>query len=700
MDCYKIHIFEDTDVDYIFNPDVKWGNISGDIHQQGDLMDLLDDITSGSVTLSEKIDEISGAVYTLDEWADKMSDDLESLSGEVIEIIDDYLTMEELEEMDYLTESAASETYQPITQFKTINNNDITGGTDNIEIYYDDTQVKADIQKLSGDIQTIVGGDFVTEDDLSAYTTVEYAEATYLKEIPTEITNQLEELDNATKENADNIDSISGQIQSIVDGDFIVTFTRSNNVYSADKTIEEINAAADAGKRVIGKLYTYPSWHSVFYLTHRRTGNGAYAIFMSEAATLSTGYDPQMIDKGIWYILLTNEKITTYVNYFNEYAKLEDVSGFSTDIQSISAQVQTISGDYLTQDDLTPYATTAFTESTYLKEVPTAITSEIQVISGQVESLGNTVVSNSQNIQSLSGKVNTISGQVQTISGEVETLQNTPFVQEGDDISVLINDAGYLLPSSLKTINKMSLIGNGDITIGTGETYDDTEIQQKVATVSGQVQTVSGQVQSISGKVNTVSGSVQSLSGQVQTLSGSLDDYLTESAASQTYQLKTQFRTINGSAITGDNTNIVIEGGSEYSGGSNIDITNNVISVTGITVPTKVSDLTNDSGYLTKASGDTIYQPIGNYLTKASADTLYATQADLASVSGDIPTKVSDLNNDSGYLVASDLKTINNASIVGSGNIVVPQIWIGTQAQYEALPSYDNNTIYCIEKEN
>ena len=589
----------------------------------------IQNLVNSASTLNGKIDAVSGELNTaIDEIADEvdgLSDGLESLSADVREIVGgDYLTREELEEMGYLTESAATETYQPITQFRTINGSAITGDNSDIEVAYDDTEIKADIQSLSADVQTIV------------------------------------------------------------DGDFIVTFTRSNNVYSADKTITEVNAAADAGKRVIGKLYTYPSWHSIFYLTHRRTGNGAYAIYMSEAATLSTGYDPQIIDKGVWYILQTDNGITTYVSYFDEYAKLEDVSGFSTDIQSISGQVQTISGSYLTQDDLTPYATTSFTESTYLKEVPTAITSEIQVISGQVESLGNTVVGNSQNIQSLSGKVNTISGQVQTISGSVETLQNTPFVQEGDNVSTLINDAGYLLPSSLKTINKMSLIGNGDITIGTGETYDDTAINQRVDAVSGDVQTISGQVQSVSGSVNTISGQVGTLSGQVQSLSGSLDDYLTESAASQTYQLKTQFRTINGNAITGDNTNIVISSGSEYSGGTNIDITNNVISVTGITVPTNVSDLTNDS----------------NFLTKSSADTLYATQADLASVSGDIPTNTSDLTNDSGYLTSSDLKTINNSSIVGSGNIVVPQIWIGTQAQYEALPSYDNNAIYCIEKES
>lgn len=492
----------------------------------------IQNLSNSANTLNGKIDAVSGELKTaIDLMADEvddLADGLAALSGDVSEIVGgDFLTREELEAMDYLTESGAAQTYQPITQFRTVNGSAITGDNSNIVIAYDDTEVKADIQKLSGDIQTIVGGDFVTEEDLSAYTTIQYAESTYLKEVPSSITNS---------------------------------------------------------------------------------------------------------------------------------------------IQTISGQVQTISGSYLTQDDLTPYATTAFTESTYLKEVPSNITDNIQVISGQVESLGNTVVSNSQNIQSISGKVNTISGQVQTVSGDVETLKNTPFVEEGDNISVLINDAGYLLPSSLKTINKMSLIGNGDITIGTGETYDDTTINQRVDVVSGDVQTLSGQVQSISGAIPTnlsdltndigyltkASGdTLYATQADLASVSGSLDDYLTESAASQTYQLKTQFRTINSSAITGDNTNIVIS------------------------VPTNLSDLTNDADYLTKSSADTLYAEIG-----------------------DIPTSTSALTNDSGFLISSDFKTINNSSIVGSGNIVVPQIWIGSQQEYDNLPSYSENTIYCIRKDS
>ena len=54
-------------------------------------------------------------------------------------------------------------------------------------------------------------------------------------------------------------------------------------------------------------------------------------------------------------------------------------------------------------------------------------------------------------------------------------------------------------------------------------------------------------------------------------------------------------------------------GGQEYSAGDGIDITDHVISVTG--------QLTGD--YLTKASADTIYQPIGDYLTTADSGNFY-----------------------------------------------------------------------------
>lgn len=178
--------------------------------------------------------------------------------------------------------------------------------------------------------------------------------------------------------------------------------------------------------------------------------------------------------------------------------------------------------------------------------------------------------------------------------------------------------------------------------------------------------------------------------------------------------------------------------------GQNIEISGATISVTGITVPTKVSELLNDSGFITNTVGDLL-----NYYLKTEtynrneieeliasisqfryvlADELpepssattgviylvpsasgavenikdefitieenavykweqigstaidlsgYVTDDELTAILtgyarlSDIPVNVSELVNDSGYLSSTDFKTINGESIVGSGDIKI-----------------------------
>ena len=68
-----------------------------------------------------------------------------------------------------------------------------------------------------------------------------------------------------------------------------------------------------------------------------------------------------------------------------------------------------------------------------------------------------------------------------------------------------------------------------------------------------------------------------------------------------------------------------------------------------------------------------------------------------------IPTKTSELTNDSGFLTEHQLKTINGESIVGEGNIEIGggsgrNVWYGNQAQFDAIPEseLDQNTDYYI----
>lgn len=68
-----------------------------------------------------------------------------------------------------------------------------------------------------------------------------------------------------------------------------------------------------------------------------------------------------------------------------------------------------------------------------------------------------------------------------------------------------------------------------------------------------------------------------------------------------------------------------------------------------------------------------------------------------------IPSKTSELTNDSNFLTESNLKTINGESIVGEGNLEIQggggrNTWYGNQAQFDALTDseLDINTDYYI----
>lgn len=130
-------------------------------------------------------------------------------------------------------------------------------------------------------------------------------------------------------------------------------------------------------------------------------------------------------------------------------------------------------------------------------------------------------------------------------------------------------------------------------------------------------------------------------------------------------------------------------------------------------IPTKTSELTNDSGFITEAAlatkqdtlvSGTNIKTINNTSILGSGDITVAgasawgdltgtlsNQTDLQSAldgkanTSDIPIKTSDLTNDSGFITSSyhdntkqntlvsgtNIKTINNESLLGSGNITI-----------------------------
>ena len=214
---------------------------------------------------------------------------------------------------------------------------------------------------------------------------------------------------------------------------------------------------------------------------------------------------------------------------------------------------------------------------------------------------GNTFTTNASSNTSINLGLATVA-----VSGSYSDLNNTP-----TNVSSFTNDSGYLTSSQLKTINSQSLVGTGNIVIQGGSSGG-----------SGDVNTI----ESIS--VNTV----------VQTVDSN----------------------------------------------KNVDIT----------VPTKVSDLTNDSGFISsytetdptvyswaKASTKPSYdldevsdgttRKLSNYVPTTRKVNNNALSSDITLTLDDVangstrklPTKVSDLTNDTGFVTSSSLPTVNNSTI-------------------------------------
>lgn len=113
-------------------------------------------------------------------------------------------------------------------------------------------------------------------------------------------------------------------------------------------------------------------------------------------------------------------------------------------------------------------------------------------------------------------------------------------------------------------------------------------------------------------------------------------------------------------------------------------------STAAITVPTNTSDLNNDSGFITSSSLPTVNDATLTITQNGVAVGTFSANASSASTAAiTVPTEVSDLTNDSGYQTASDVSTAIATAIAGITGI-----------QFEivsTLPaSGDPGTIYLI----
>ena len=89
-------------------------------------------------------------------------------------------------------------------------------------------------------------------------------------------------------------------------------------------------------------------------------------------------------------------------------------------------------------------------------------------------------------------------------------------------------------------------------------------------------------------------------------------------------------------------------------------------------IPTDTSELTNGAGFITASSLPIVNN--GTLTIQKNSTTINSFTANSSSnvtVDISVPTDTSDLTNNAGYLTSSSLKTVNNISLVGEGNIEI-----------------------------
>ena len=311
-------------------------------------------------------------------------------------------------------------------------------------------------------------------------------------------------------------------------------------------------------------------------------------------------------------------------------SKIDEISGKTdnviTDVQTLSGEVQTVSGEVHT------------------------VSGEVQTLSGEVHTLSGKVQTVSGEVQTVSGEVHTVSGEVHTVSGEVQTLSGEVHTLSGK-VQTMINVAvsGYPNEAEYNSTDKKIYFKHND-TILPSMTIDATDFIKDGMIES--VEVVQSGGTSYLKIVWNLDGSSGSTKKTIHLNIGDLfeaDNYYTTGQTSGATQIANalaakqnslvsgiNIKTINNESILGEG-NITIEGGgSSYTAGDGIDITNDVISVTG-----KV-----DTSAFTAHTADTV---------------IHVTSDEKAAWNGKQDQLISGVN----------IKTINNKSILGEGNITI-----------------------------
>ena len=338
-------------------------------------------------------------------------------------------------------------------------------------------------------------------------------------------------------------------------------------------------------------------------------------------------------------------------------------------------------GDYATKTELAGKADSSVVES--LSTQVATNTSDISIIKTKQEEDGNKIdsldkeMATKQDLLVSGTNIKTINSQSLLGEGniEIESGSNIPFLfinsitHLSGDFAAVKNAIANKTPFELYYVN---ILGYGDIAA------------PEVCFVSGENIQATFHFESTTANHTVVQTTITPTGVSANTSYHSYQEQLVSG---------TNIKTINGESILGEG-NLEISGGggtTDYTQLTNKPQINSVElsgnkSLSDLGVPTKTSELTNDSGFLTSIPDE------------------YVTETELNAGLG---------NKQDTLVSGTNIKTVNGESLLGSGNIDIesvsnpvtygsgtqPQvhtILVVTQSEYDAISSKDPNTQYLI----
>ena len=616
-------------------------------------------------------------------------------------------------------DASSLEPYYTSAETDTAINNAVSGKADLSAVTAQIGEVKAEIEAkipskvsdLQNDLNFVNSADVKTQ--VEGYNYINYGQA------QTQIDNSISgKLDTdkfttytaSTQIELNNKQDISGMTEYATTAFTESTYLKEHqslSAYTPTSGFSTINGSAiTSGDNLVIEEIPYSGGANIDITDHIISVTGITIPTSNTAFTNDAGYvtsgevETQITDKG--YITGYTESDPVFQASAASGITSQDISNWNNKLDSSA---------------LTPYYTSAQTD--------TAISN---AISGKMDTSAMSAYTKTEGFATINGSAITEGGNIEIQGGS--SIENYQPLQVEFDPSYSFIDA-YEINSvgkqqfykriAFDTINGNSIIHQSD----------NDKVNWTIPTSTSALTNDSGYV--TSGEVNT---QIESKGYITDT---ALNGYATTAFTEQTYLKEHQslsaytptsgFSTINGRSIT-EGGNIVIQGGgsgSDYIAGANIEITaDNVINVTGITVPTKVSELTNDEGFVNYGEVETQITDKGYITGYTETDPVFMSSpasgiteqniidwdakldsSDLEPyyTSAETDTAISNATSGKQDTLVSgvNIKTINNESLLGSGNIVIQgssgsgsNIIELTQAEYDALTAYTEDAIYVI----